>query len=91
MEQIARAKFLNRLIERRENGLVKVITGIRGCGKTYLLFRLYYQYLLAQGVDASRILRISLEDDEPAGLLDRKKLGSYIRSRIDGHGMGMSS
>lgn len=50
METIKRELYLNRLIERRENGLIKVITGIRRCGKSYLLFKLYYQYLLDSGV-----------------------------------------
>ena len=45
MEQIRRDLYLNRLIERRENGMIKVVTGIRRCGKSYLQFRLYYQYL----------------------------------------------
>ena len=46
MEPIKRDLYLNRLIERRENGMIKVITGIRRCGKSYLLFKLYYQYLI---------------------------------------------
>ena len=64
MEIIKRDIYLNRLIERRENGLIKVVTGIRRCGKSYLLFKLYYQYLLASGIDASRIIRIPLDDEE---------------------------
>lgn len=44
METIKRNLYLNRLIERRENGLIKVITGIRRCGKSYLLFKLYCIY-----------------------------------------------
>ena len=63
MEMIKRDIYLNRLIERRENGLIKVVTGIRRCGKSYLLFKLYYQYLLASGIDASRIIRIPLDDE----------------------------
>ena len=50
MEQIKRDLYLNRLIERRENGMIKVVTGIRRCGKSYLLFKLYYQYLIESGV-----------------------------------------
>lgn len=50
MEPIKRDLYLNRLIERRENGLIKVVTGIRRCGKSYLLFNLYYRYLLESGV-----------------------------------------
>lgn len=51
METINREIYLKRLIERRENGLIKVITGIRRCGKSYLLFKIYYQYLLDSGVE----------------------------------------
>lgn len=51
MEVIKRDIYLNRLVARKENGMIKVITGIRRCGKSYLLFRLYYQYLLESGVD----------------------------------------
>lgn len=63
IETIKRDLYLNRLIERRENGLIKVITGIRRYGKSYLLFKLYYQYLLDSGVEEFRIIRIPLDDD----------------------------
>lgn len=81
MEPIRRDLYLNRLIERRENGLIKVVTGIRRCGKSYLLFRLYYEYLLGTGVDASHILTVPLDDDFEE-LRDRKALGAYIRQRV---------
>jgi len=86
MEQIKRDVYLNRLIERRENGMIKVVTGIRRCGKSYLLFRLYYQYLLDSGVDASRILTIPLDDEEYEALRDSKKLSVYIKERISAEG-----
>ncbi|MCD8299767.1 MAG: ATP-binding protein [Clostridiales bacterium] len=82
MKEIKREIYLNRLIERRENGLIKVITGIRRCGKSYLLFNLYYQYLLQSGVDASRIIRIPLDDEDYEELRDRKKLSAYVRERL---------
>lgn len=82
MEQIKRNIYLNRLIERRENGMIKVITGIRRCGKSYLLFRLYYQYLLDSGVDASRIIRIPLDDDDYEELRGSKALSAYIKQQI---------
>ena len=47
METIKRDLYLNRLIERRENGLIKVITGIRRCGKSYLLFKLYIRDIIS--------------------------------------------
>mgnify|MGYP000969986723 CR=1 FL=1 len=51
MKPIRRDLYLNRLIERRENGMRKVVTGIRRCGKSYLLFKFYYQYLIESGVE----------------------------------------
>ena len=82
MEIIKRDIYLNRLIERRENGLIKVVTGIRRCGKSYLLFKLYYQYLLASGIDASRIIRIPLDDEEYEELRESKRLSDYIKERL---------
>ena len=87
MEQIKRDLYLNRLIERRENGMIKVITGIRRCGKSYLLFKLYYQYLIDSGVDPSRIITIPLDDDDYEELHDSKKLSAYIKNRITEDGM----
>lgn len=87
MEPIRRDLYLNRLIERRENSLIKVITGIRRCGKSYLLFNLYYQYLLRSGVDASRIIRIPLDDEDYEELHDSKKLSAYIKERLSDDGM----
>ena len=82
MEEIKRDIYLNRLIERKENDMIKVITGIRRCGKSYLLFKLYYEYLLSIGVDKSRIIKIELDSDEYEDLTDAKKLGAYIREQI---------
>ena len=82
MERIRRDVYLNRLIERRENGMIKVVTGIRRCGKSYLLFKLYYEYLLESGVEPSRIIMIQLDDDDFEELRDSKKLSAYIKERI---------
>lgn len=87
MKVIKRDLYLNRLIERRENGSIKVITGIRRCGKSYLLFNLYYQYLLSTGVDSSRIIMISLDDDDYEELRDSKRLGAYIKGEITDSGI----
>lgn len=86
METIKRDLYLNRLIERRENGLIKVVTGIRRCGKSYLLFRLYYQYLLDSGIEASRIIRIALDDDEYEELREGRRLSTYIKKCITDEG-----
>lgn len=82
MEEIKRDIYLNRLIERRENGLIKIVTGIRRCGKSYLLFKLYYQYLLDSGINASRIIRIPLDDEEYEELRESRRLSVYIKERL---------
>ena len=87
MEEIRRDIYLNRLIERKENGLIKVITGIRRCGKSYLLFHIYYRYLLSLGVRPERIITISLDDEDYTEFRDSKKLNSYIKSKISDDGI----
>ena len=82
MKDIKRDVYLKKLIDRRENGSIKVITGIRRCGKSYLLFNLYYHYLLESGIPEKNILRIALDDEEHEELLDGKALGAYVRSQV---------
>ena len=60
--EIKRDLYLNKLIKRECNGLVKVITGIRRCGKSYLLFNLYHNYLIEKGVEPDHIIEIALDD-----------------------------
>ena len=55
---IKRDKYLNDLINRMHNGMIKVVTGIRRCGKSYLLFNIFKNYLLEHGVTASHIITI---------------------------------
>ena len=80
--EIKRDSYLEQLISYRFDGLVKVITGIRRCGKSYLLFKLYYQYLIESGVEPSRIITIALDDNDFEDLHDSKKLSAYIKERI---------
>ena len=87
MKVIKRDLYLNRLIERRENGSIKVITGIRRCGKSYLLFNLYYRYLVSTGVDSSKIIMVSLDDDDYEELRDSKRLSAYIKGKITDSGV----
>jgi len=82
MEEIKRNLYLNKLIERKDNTMVKVITGIRRCGKSYLLFNLYYDYLLTIGIREKQIIKIALDEEENEGLRDAKALGSYIKEKI---------
>ena len=82
MNPIQRDVYLNRLIDRKENGSIKVITGIRRCGKSYLLFKLYFDYLLKSGVEPSHIVTVPLDDEEYEELRDGKKLSAYIKQKI---------
>ena len=79
---IERNSYLKQLTDRMGNGLVKVITGIRRCGKSYLLFNIYHKYLNGIGVDDSQIIEIALDDDENAMYRDPIKLGEYVRGRM---------
>ncbi len=69
-----------------QNGLIKVVTGIRRCGKSYLLFKLYYQYLLDSGIEASRIIRIPLDDEEYEELRESRRLSAYIKKCVTDEG-----
>lgn len=77
-----RPLYLNKLIRKQNNGMIKVITGIRRCGKTYLLFNLFYNYLINNGVRENHIIRIQLDNLENKHLLDSKKLYDYLKSSI---------
>lgn len=82
MQIIKRDSYLNHLIEKKENGLIKVITGIRRCGKTYLLFNLFYDYLVQSGVNEAQIITIALDDDTFVQYRDPDELSKYVRSKI---------
>ena len=79
---INRDEYLKKLISRKWNGLVKIVTGVRRCGKSYLIFNIFKKYLVDSGIDKSHIIEIQLDDDVFEELKDRKKLGEYIRSKI---------
>ena len=80
--EIKRDFYLQKLIDRNNNHLIKIVTGIRRCGKSYLLNHLFKNYLLDSGVDDSHIIMIALDDDENSDLLDSKKLRQYINEKI---------
>ena len=79
---IRRDYYLQKLIDRKENGLVKVITGIRRCGKSFLLFNLFYDYLIDSGVKPEQIISIALDDDTFVDYRDPAELSKYIRSKL---------
>ena len=71
------------LIDRIDNGAIKVITGIRQCGKSILLFKIFYEYLISIGVNSNNVIKIDLDSDEFEELHDYRKLGQYIRTKIN--------
>ena len=93
---IRRDFYLEKLIQRKGNGLIKVITGIRRCGKSYLLNNLFYHHLLESGVDAEHIIRFAFDSADDLYLIgesliqiekekrgvDPEKFMAYIRSKV---------
>lgn len=80
--RIERATYLNQLIESQNNGLIKIITGIRRCGKSYLLFNIFYDYLISKGIDNKHIIKIALDDILNEEYKDPRKLLLYIKESI---------
>lgn len=79
---IPRDRYLDRLVARKHNGMVKIITGVHGCGKSYLLFDLFREHLVRSGVDDSHIIAIALDSEENEEYRDVKKLHDEIMSLI---------
>lgn len=80
--EIIRDRYLDKLLDRKENGLVKVVTGIRRCGKSYLLFHLYKNKLLSMGVEQDHIIAIALDDIANIKYRDAIKLYNYVKDHI---------
>ena len=99
--EIKRDFYLKKLISRRNNGLIKVITGIRRCGKSYLLNTIFHNYLLENGVDENHIIRFAFDSaddlyligeslikiDKEKRRVDPEKFMAYIRSKMTDNGM----
>ena len=99
--EIRRDFYLNKLIKRKHNGLIKVITGIRRCGKSYLLNNIFYDHLLESGVDADHIIRFAFDSADDLLLIgesliqiekekrgvDPEKFMAYIHSKVADGGM----
>ena len=79
---IKRQQYLDQLIASQKNGLVKIITGIRRCGKSYLLFKLFHDYLNSQGIADDHIIQIALDDRTNKELRDPDNLLKYIKEQI---------
>lgn len=79
---IPRDKYLNQLIKRMNNGKIKIVTGIRRCGKSVLLNEIFYEYLLSQEISDDHIIRLSLEDNINAKYRNPLLLDEHVRSLI---------
>ena len=80
--QIKRDFYLQQLVDGKQNGLIKIVTGIRRCGKSFLLFKLFRQYLLDVGVDSDHIIQIALDDIENANLREPLPLYKCIKANM---------
>ena len=80
--EFKRDKYLNRLINGRSNSLVKIVTGIRRCGKSYLLFKLFHRHLIESGIPESNIISMALDDWNSQEFRDPNRFMEYIDQRM---------
>ena len=80
--EIKRDYYLNKLIEAKNDGLIKVVTGIRRSGKSYLLNTLFYNHLLENGIKNDHIIKVALDDSDNDELLISKNLSKYVKEKI---------
>lgn len=80
--EIKRDVYLNKLIRKKKNGLIKVVTGVRRCGKSYLLFRLFHDHLLDAGVPKDHIIEVALDDRSNKALRDPDATLQYVKEKI---------
>lgn len=85
---IKRDYYIKKIIDKRENGRIKIITGIRRCGKSYLLFNLYKDYLLSQGIKEGQIISIALDEIDNLEYRNPFRLNEYIKKKTK-HGKKM--
>lgn len=78
---IKRDFYLNQIIDKKENDRIKIITGIRRCGKSYLLFNLYRDYLLSSGVKENQIITIALDQIDNIEYRNPFRLNEYIKKK----------
>ncbi len=87
MKAIERKKYLDELISLRGNGMIKVITGMRRCGKSYLLFEIFTSYLENNGIVSDHIIKVDLENFKNRNLRNPDNLYGYVESRIANDGI----
>ena len=79
---IERNQYLNELIKKKDNGRIKIITGIRRCGKSYLLFKLYKDYLSGNGIKKEQIIEMALDEIDNIKYRNPFELNNYIKNKI---------
>lgn len=84
--KIKRGVYLDKLIRKKKNGLIKVVTGVRRCGKSYLLFRLFHDHLLGSGVPEDHIIEIALDDRSNKDLRDPDAMLMFIKENVRDNG-----
>ena len=82
-----RERYISSLLERRNNGLIKIVTGVRRCGKSYLLFNLFKRKLMDLGVHEDHIIALALDDYQHKEFLNPDNLNQYVRTKIVDNGM----
>ena len=87
MKYIERKKYLDELVSLQNNGMIKVITGMRRCGKSYLLFEIFTSYLENNGIAPDHIIKVDLEDFKNRAMRNPDNLYAYVESRIIDEGM----
>ncbi len=87
MKHIERRRYLDELISLRNNGMIKIITGMRRCGKSYLLFEIFTSYLESNGIAPDHIIKVDLEDYKNRAMRNPDNLYAYVESRITDGGM----
>lgn len=80
--EVSRSDYIKRLSSKRGNGLVKIVTGVRRCGKSYLLFNLFRKHLITEGVPDNHIISLALDDYANKRFLNPDELYNYVRGRI---------
>ena len=79
---IKRDKYLDELIGWKHTDLIKIVMGLRRCGKSFLLFNLFHQHLLSSGTDESHIIEIALDDISNEALREPFRMLEYVKSKI---------
>ena len=80
--EVERPRYLNQLVDKKDNGRVKIITGVRRCGKSYLLFELYRKYLLSIGINENQIIMIALDSLKNVQYRNPIELDAFLRKKI---------